>query len=93
MVDKKKAVLDEIADSYYRDLLELRSRILRQNHGITQDEYSLLVWDQIVTYFTNVASHMAQGIPEPDFGYVTGRMRELNLAVLNMAVPFFGDRE
>ncbi len=86
MTTSKSRELESVVSRYYEDALEIRSRILRDNPEISQDEYSLELWKVLIPYFNKMLNHLSSKICEGDLEYLSGRMREVNHAVLSMVV-------
>ena len=76
----------EILDAFYRDALELRSKVLRDNTGLDQQTYTEEIWKLLVPYFNKMTNYLSSQIPESTYKDIHARMLEIVYSVSSMLV-------
>jgi hypothetical protein len=80
------ARIKDVVDAFYRDALELRSRLLRDKPQLDQETYTQEIWKILVPYFNDMTSYLSSRIPEPIYSEIHSRMMQVLYSVSSMAV-------
>ena len=75
-----------LTDTCYRYALELRSRILRENPGIQQDDYQDEFMIHWIEYFDKILKEFGRYLNENDLNEYYDILRKIEKEMLDMSV-------